>query len=68
MSEVISRMQEALQHLAAADALIKKSLVWMKQQCLGANGVSSEKLDGHQMASFDLAWCCLLYTSDAADE
>ena len=57
MSEVISRMQEALQHLAAADALIKKSLVWIKQQCLGANGVSSEKLDGHQMASFDLAWC-----------
>ena len=57
MSEVISRMQEASQHLAAADALIKKSLVWIKQQCLGANGVSSEKLDGHQMASFDLAWC-----------
>ena len=57
MSEVISRMQEASQHLAAADALIKKSLVWIKQQCLGGKGVSSEKLDGHQMASFDLAWC-----------
>ena len=57
MSEVISRMQEASQHLAAADALIKKSLVWIKQQCLGGKGVSSEKLDAHQMASFDLAWC-----------
>ena len=57
MSEVNSRLQEASQHLKVADALIKKSLLWVKQQCLGDKGLSGEKLDGHQMASFDLAWC-----------
>ncbi|MBV5298471.1 MAG: acyl-CoA/acyl-ACP dehydrogenase [Rhodoferax sp.] len=57
MSDVNSRMQAASQHLEVADALIKKSLLWIKQQCLGGKGVSGEKLDGHQMASFDLAWC-----------
>ncbi len=57
MSDVNSRMQAASQFLDIADAQIKKSLVWIKQQCLGGKGVSGEKLDGHQMASFDLAWC-----------
>jgi (2S)-methylsuccinyl-CoA dehydrogenase len=37
--------------------LIRKSLTWIKQQCIGSKGVSNEKLDEHQMASFDLAWC-----------
>jgi hypothetical protein len=57
MTEVNSGMQEAVQHLQAADALIKKSLSWIKQQSTGGKGVSNEKLDAHQMASFDLAWC-----------
>jgi hypothetical protein len=57
MTEVNSGMQGALQHLEAADALIRKSLNWIKQQCIGGKGVSNEKLDAHQMASFDLAWC-----------
>ena len=57
MSDVNSRMQAASQHLEVADTLIKKSLLWIKQQCLGGKSVSGEKLDGHQMASFDLAWC-----------
>lgn len=57
MTEVKSGTQEAVQYLQAADALIKKSLSWLKQQCAGDKGVSNEKLDAHQMASFDLAWC-----------
>ncbi|MFZ4537981.1 acyl-CoA dehydrogenase family protein [Propionivibrio sp.] len=57
MSKIISRMQEPLQYLESADALIKKSLNWIKQQCIGGKGVSSDKLDEHQMASFDLSWC-----------
>lgn len=57
MTEVRSDMQQAMQYLDSADALIKQALGWIKQQCAGAKGVSNEKLDGHQMASFDLAWC-----------
>jgi (2S)-methylsuccinyl-CoA dehydrogenase len=57
MTEVKNGTQEARQYLQAADALIKKSLSWVKQQCAGEKGVSNEKLDAHQMASFDLAWC-----------
>lgn len=57
MTGVKLGMQGAVQHVGSADALIKKSLIWVKQQCLGGKGVSSEKLDEHQMASFDLAWC-----------
>ncbi|MBK7564064.1 MAG: acyl-CoA/acyl-ACP dehydrogenase [Propionivibrio sp.] len=57
MTAVKSGMQGAVQHVGSADALIKKSLSWVKQQCLGGKGVSGEKLDEHQMASFDLAWC-----------
>jgi (2S)-methylsuccinyl-CoA dehydrogenase len=57
MTEVKTGMHEALLHLEAADALIRKSLTWIRQQCVGSKGVSSEKLDQHQMASFDLAWC-----------
>jgi hypothetical protein len=34
-----------LQYLEAADALIRKSLTWIKQQCTGGKGVSNEKLD-----------------------
>lgn len=57
MTEVQNGMQVALQHLESADAVIRKSLIWIKQQCATTKGVSNEKLDGHQMASFDLAWC-----------
>jgi hypothetical protein len=57
MTEVNSGMPGALRYLDAADALIRKSLVWIKQQCVGGKGVSNEKLDEHQLASFDLAWC-----------
>ena len=57
MTEVNSRMQEAVRHLAAADALVRSSLAWIKQQCAGSKGVSNDKLDEHQVASFDLAWC-----------
>ncbi|WP_300453393.1 acyl-CoA dehydrogenase family protein [Accumulibacter sp.] len=57
MTEVNSGMPGALTHLESADGLIRKSLHWIKQQCAGGKGVSNEKLDEHQMASFDLAWC-----------
>ena len=57
MTEVKNGMQVALQHLESADAVIRKSLIWIKQQCATTKGVSNEKRDGHQMASFDLAWC-----------
>ncbi len=56
MTEVKNGMQVALQHLESADAVIRKSLIWIKQQCATTKGVSNEKLDGQQMASFDLAW------------
>lgn len=57
MNDFTSSMHQASQHLEAADALIKKSLRWIKQQCVGGKGVSNDKLDEHQLASFDLAWC-----------
>jgi (2S)-methylsuccinyl-CoA dehydrogenase len=57
MTEVKNGMQERCSISKAADALIRKSLTWIKQQCVGGKGVSNEKLDAHQMASFDLAWC-----------
>jgi (2S)-methylsuccinyl-CoA dehydrogenase len=57
MTEVKRGMQEAQQHLEVADALVKKSLVWIKGQCAGGKGLSNDKLDEHQVASFDLAWC-----------
>ncbi|HMW54360.1 MAG TPA: acyl-CoA dehydrogenase family protein [Accumulibacter sp.] len=57
MTEVTSDMQDGLQYLESADSVIRKSLIWIKQQCIGDKGVSNEKLDEHQMASFDLAWC-----------
>ncbi len=56
MTELRSDMS-ALQYLESADSVIRKSLTWIKQQCVGGKGVSNEKLDEHQMASFDLAWC-----------
>ncbi|HAY26440.1 MAG TPA: acyl-CoA dehydrogenase family protein [Candidatus Accumulibacter phosphatis] len=57
MTEVNCGIQGGLPYLDAADAAIRKALGWMKQQCMGSKGVSNEKLDAHQMASFDLAWC-----------
>ena len=57
MAEVKNGLLGALQYLDVADALISKALVWIKQRCVGGKGVSNEKLDQHQMASFDLAWC-----------
>ena len=57
MTEVTSDMQDGLQYLESADSMIRKSLTWIKRQCVGSKGVSNEKLDEHQMASFDLAWC-----------
>lgn len=57
MTEVNSRTQGALPYLESADAVIAKSLGWIKGQCGDGKGVSNEKLDQHQMASFDLAWC-----------
>ncbi|MBK8745736.1 acyl-CoA dehydrogenase family protein [Propionivibrio sp.] len=57
MTGVNSGMQGASQHIDLADALIKKSSIWIKQQCSGGKGISSDKMDEHQLASFDLAWC-----------
>ncbi|MBK7236131.1 MAG: acyl-CoA/acyl-ACP dehydrogenase [Sterolibacteriaceae bacterium] len=57
MTEVNSRTQGALPYLESADAVIAKSLGWIKARCVDSKGVSNEKLDQHQMASFDLAWC-----------
>ncbi len=57
MTEVNRGIQGALHCLESADALIKKSLGWVKRQCTGSKGVSNDKLDEHQVASFDLAWC-----------
>ncbi len=48
---------EAAHCIAEADALIAKALGWLKQQCAGGKGLSNEKLDRHQLASFDIAWC-----------
>jgi hypothetical protein len=42
MTEVKTGMHEALLHLEAADALIRKSLTWIRQQCVGSKGVSNE--------------------------
>jgi (2S)-methylsuccinyl-CoA dehydrogenase len=57
MTEAQRGLQAASQHLDSADAAIRKSLLWIKRQCTEGKGVSSDKLDMHQMASFDLAWC-----------
>jgi (2S)-methylsuccinyl-CoA dehydrogenase len=63
MNDLNSSMHEASQHLDVADALIKKSLTWTKRQCIGEKGVANDKLDEHQMASFDLAWCAAELTA-----
>jgi (2S)-methylsuccinyl-CoA dehydrogenase len=57
MSEIKSAMQAALPHLESADAVIRKSLGWIRRQCAGGKSLSNERLDEHQLASFDLAWC-----------
>ncbi len=43
--------------LEPADAVIKRALRWIRQQCTDGKGLSNDKLDEHQVASFDLAWC-----------
>lgn len=57
MTEVNSDTLGSLQYLESADAVLRQALTWIKRQCAGGKGVSNEKLDEHQMASFDLAWC-----------
>ncbi len=57
MNEAHRGLQAAAQHLESAQAAISKSLAWIKRQCTVGKGVSNEKLDEHQLASFDLAWC-----------
>ncbi|HNC51712.1 MAG TPA: acyl-CoA dehydrogenase family protein [Accumulibacter sp.] len=57
MTEVNSDTLGSLQYLESADAVLRQALTWVKRECAGGKGVSNEKLDEHQMASFDLAWC-----------
>jgi (2S)-methylsuccinyl-CoA dehydrogenase len=57
MTDFQTQLQDAAKHIGVADAMIKKSLRWVRAQSLDAKGVSSEKLDDHQQASFDLSWC-----------
>ena len=57
MNEVSSGIPGVLPYLESADAAIGKSLLWIKQQCSDGGAVSNDRLDAHQMASFDLAWC-----------
>ena len=40
MTEVKRGMEEAQRYLDVADALVKKSLVWIKGQCAGGKGLS----------------------------
>ncbi|HNH24551.1 MAG TPA: acyl-CoA dehydrogenase family protein, partial [Accumulibacter sp.] len=44
-------------YLAAADAVLGKSLRWLKGECTAGKGLSNDKLDEHQQVCFDLAWC-----------
>ncbi len=57
MTEVSRALREAMPYLESADAAIKKALGWVKQQATEGKEISNDKLDLHQMASFDLAWC-----------
>jgi len=57
MNDISSGLPGVLPHLESADAAIRKSLVWIKQQCTDGGGLSNDRLDAHQMACFDLAWC-----------
>ncbi len=57
MSEGTNPLAAALQHLAAAETVISKSVRWIKQQCTTGKGLSNVELDAHQLACFDLAWC-----------
>ncbi len=57
MNEASSGVSGVLPYLESADAAIRKSLAWVKQQSSSGGTVSNDKLDLHQMASFDLAWC-----------
>ena len=41
MTEVTSDMQDGLQYLESADSVIRKSLIWIKQQCIGDSPDSS---------------------------
>ena len=57
MSDVSSGVQGVAPYLDLADAAIGKSLAWIKQQCTDGGAVSNDRLDAHQLACFDLAWC-----------
>lgn len=57
MTEVSRGLREAMPYLESADAVIRKALGWIKQQSSEGKEISNDKLDAHQMASFDLAWC-----------
>jgi (2S)-methylsuccinyl-CoA dehydrogenase len=57
MIQVQNGMGPAAHHIGAVDALIKKSLGWIRAQCVGGKGLSGDKLDEHQLATFDLSWC-----------
>lgn len=53
----MTRTQEALHYLDIANGLVDRSLSWIKQQATVNGRLANDKLDLHQVASFDLAWC-----------
>ncbi|MBK6907188.1 MAG: acyl-CoA dehydrogenase family protein [Rhodocyclaceae bacterium] len=57
MTTLQTELNEASQCLDIADTLVKKSLRWLKAECTGGKGIANDKLDRHQLASFDLSWC-----------
>jgi (2S)-methylsuccinyl-CoA dehydrogenase len=57
MGEYHNQISEAAQHLGVADALVKKSLLWIRTQSMGAKGLANDRLDAHQQAIFELSWC-----------
>ena len=56
MTTLQTELNEASQCLDIADTLVKKSLRWLKAECTGGKGIANDKLDRHQLASFDLSW------------
>ncbi|HQO29281.1 MAG TPA: acyl-CoA dehydrogenase family protein [Accumulibacter sp.] len=57
MNQGIEPLSAVTPHLAVADAVVGKALRWLKEQCSGNKGLSNDRLDEHQLACFDLAWC-----------
>ncbi|HOL65240.1 MAG TPA: hypothetical protein PLB97_07910, partial [Accumulibacter sp.] len=57
MNQGIEQLSAVTPHLAVADAVVGKALRWLKEQCSGNKGLSNDRLDEHQLACFDLAWC-----------